>query len=65
MSHASAHKPDRIIVPLAAMDLRDHFAAMAMQAMMTSELYSISSNEQLSGWAYETADAMLAERNKP
>lgn len=47
------------------MTLRDYFAAKAMAAMLTIEDVHLNYGEsQLARWAYEQADAMLAERNK-
>jgi hypothetical protein len=49
------------------MSLRDYFAAKAMQGYMMSPFTCeqvAKSNESLAVWSYETADAMLAERNK-
>jgi hypothetical protein len=43
------------------MSLRDYFAAKAMQTWMTE--YQ-ASDESVAEWAYRTADAMLAEREK-
>ena len=51
--------------PADGMSLRDYFAAKAMAAMLTIEDVHLNYVEsQLARWAYEQADAMLAERNK-
>jgi len=42
------------------MTLRDHFAAKAMQGMLTKS----SAYESIAQYAYKMADAMLKERNK-
>ena len=48
------------------MSLRDWFAGMALQGILTCEQVHVttnqSSNEELSSCAYELADAMLAAR---
>jgi hypothetical protein len=50
---------------LSGMDLRDYFAAKAMQAAATnSDGANGFTFEQRAQWAYQQADAMLAERNK-
>lgn len=51
------------------MDLRDYFAAKAMQALVSKEgRYGFHNNqedfEDLPMYAYSMADAMLKERNK-
>jgi hypothetical protein len=50
---------------LSGMDLRDYFAAKAMQAAATNPVgadhFTFSERAR---WAYEQADAMLQERNK-
>jgi len=43
------------------MTLRDHFAGMAMQGLMS---YEFSSYQQTAAVAYHLANAMLEERNK-
>ena len=50
--------------------LRDHFAGLAMQAAFTFMLNGsghahIDKGEAVASAAYEVADAMLQERNKP
>ena len=44
------------------LELRDYFAAMAMQGWIASNVEV--SNKQFAEAAYEMADAMLAEREK-
>lgn len=50
------------------MDLRDYFAAKAMQAIITRCDDKSSEIEHIDSWignySYVVADAMLAERNK-
>lgn len=47
------------------MTLRDYFAAKAMAAMLSLEDVHLNWGEsQLAKWAYQQADAMLAERNR-
>ena len=45
-------------------DLRDHFAAMAMQGVIVADVNALSSNSDISRYSYEMADAMLKEREK-
>lgn len=45
------------------MTLRDYFAAKAMQGMLAAGEGVPS--EKLAKWAYDVADAMLAERDAP
>jgi hypothetical protein len=47
------------------MTLRDWFAGMAMQAHITHEGSDDINEPGVARWAYEMADAMLAERSKP
>jgi hypothetical protein len=48
------------------MTLRDYFAAKAMAAVIaTPEGFTVNGAPHLAEIAYEMADAMLAERNKP
>jgi hypothetical protein len=42
--------------------LRDYFAGLAMQALLAPARSPTS--EVIASWAYEMADAMLAERDK-
>lgn len=44
------------------MTLRDYFAGQALMGMM--EKYSQTNCDIVSGWSYQFADAMIAERNK-
>jgi len=47
------------------MTLRDHFAGLAMQGMISSGNLPVSvSDEEIADAAYEMADLMLKERNK-
>ena len=46
------------------MTLRDHFAGLAMQGLLTAEVVGEYSNEHVADIAYVIADAMLKERNK-
>lgn len=48
------------------MDLRDYFAAKAMQAILSNkELFlKVRSSDGLANNAYSIADAMMKERNK-
>lgn len=41
------------------MDLRDYFAAKAMQAMLTESIHGV---EGVAKWSYEVADAMMKAR---
>lgn len=45
-------------------DLRDYFAAMAMQGLIIADVNALSSNSDISRYSYEMADAMLKEREK-
>lgn len=43
--------------------LRDHFAGLAMQSVMTGEDYKhVKTVEDYAKWSYAVADAMLKER---
>jgi hypothetical protein len=44
--------------------LRDHFAGMAMQGLLSSTTGAYKRNDNIPVWAYQMADAMLAEREK-
>ena len=44
--------------------LRDHFAGLAMQGLLTAEIVGDYSNEHVAEIAYVIADAMLKERAK-
>ena len=46
------------------MTMRDHFAGLAMQGLLTAEEVGEYSNEHVADIAYLIADAMLKERNK-
>ena len=46
------------------MSIRDHFAGLAMQGLLTAELVGEYSNEHVADISYLIADAMLKERNK-
>ncbi len=46
------------------MDLRDYFAAKAMQGIVDSSIESGLETQQIAESSYRIADAMLAERNK-
>ncbi len=46
------------------MTLRDYFAAKAMQGMSSIPQTLDEKDENLARWAYNMADAMLAERAK-
>ena len=44
--------------------LRDHFAGMAMQGLLSSTTGTYKRNDSIPVWAYQMADAMLVEREK-
>ena len=46
------------------MELRDYFAAKAMQGICASEELRFTSAKRIASMAYQIADAMLAERQK-
>ena len=46
------------------MTMRDHFAGLAMQGLLTAEIVGDYSNDHVAEIAYVIADAMLKERNK-
>ena len=46
------------------MTMRDHFAGLAMQGLLTAELVGEYSNEHVADIAYLIADAILKERAK-
>jgi len=46
------------------MTLRDHFAGLAMQGLLSSTTGAYKRNDNIPVWAYQMADAMLAEREK-
>ena len=45
------------------MDLRDYFAAKAMQGLLTAEIVGEYSNEHVANIAYQIADAMMKARD--
>ena len=45
------------------MDLRDYFAAKAMQGILSDPDLAIN-NEKIAEWAYTLAEAMMKERKK-
>jgi len=47
------------------MSLRDYFAGQALAGMSAHPNIGEVSSEKLAHWAYDQADAMLAERRKP
>jgi hypothetical protein len=61
---------DKFLVPFTGMDLRDYFAAKAMQAIMTNDTLLIEASEyrdtgsefSVATLAYEQADAMIKIR---
>jgi hypothetical protein len=62
---ASGSYPNGEIVPgRPGMTLRDYFAAGAMSAMLGQDAKGNWSNDKIAEWAYDTADAMLAQRNR-
>ncbi len=44
--------------------IRDHFAGLAMQAMIAADVREVYANGDVAEIAYKQADAMLAEREK-
>lgn len=46
------------------MDLRDYFAAKAMQALLVNDPDSVATDALISKDAYEIADAMMKAREK-
>ena len=46
------------------MDLRDYFAAKAMQALLNSSYYQSADDDKIAKYAYEAADAMMEARLK-
>lgn len=49
---------------LESLTLRDHFAGLAMQGLLTAEIVGDYSNEHVAEIAYLIANAMLKERAK-
>jgi hypothetical protein len=45
-------------------ELRDHFAALAMQGLLAANPETRCAYADCAKWAYAQADAMIAERNK-
>ncbi len=43
--------------------LRDHFAGLAMQALLSSKKYCSLTPDKISEYAYEQADSMILKRN--
>lgn len=44
--------------------LRDKFAGLAMQSVMTGEYYKqVETADEIAKWAYDIADAMIKERS--
>jgi hypothetical protein len=46
------------------MTLRDHFAGLAMQGLLSADLENKWDEEDCAEFAYQQADAMLKERSK-
>ena len=46
------------------MDLRDYFAAKAMQALLNSSYYQSADDDKIAEYSYEAADAMMEARSK-
>lgn len=46
------------------MNMRDHFAGMAMQAYINTDLATMHDDEDIAQWSYAAADAMMEERLK-
>ena len=46
------------------MDLRDYFAAKAMQSLIHSDDEALSTKEDVAVWAYEFADVMMIARGQ-
>lgn len=46
------------------MDLRDYFAARALQGLLTDESISGARKSDVAKWSYEYADAMMEARKK-
>ena len=47
----------------AGMELRDYFAAKAMQSLLTNHEYINLTMDIISSWSYQYADAMMEARN--
>lgn len=61
--HSHVHTDGRVFQE-DGMELRDYFAAKAMQGICVSEELRFTSAERIAGMSYQIADAMLAERAK-
>lgn len=48
----------------AANDLRDHFAGLAMQGIISQQDWVTFENAAVAEWSYAQADAMIEIRNK-
>ncbi len=44
------------------MSVRDHFAGLAMAALLGTEMYANTDSDIISGWAYAQADSMIRAR---
>ena len=55
----------RVAPLLAAIDLRDYFAAKAMHASMGLDPAGAATADEHAKWAYDMADAMLKARETP
>lgn len=57
------------MMPMGGMTLRDHFAEKALAALILKDKdyanCGAAAVPKMAQWAYEYADAMLAEREKP
>lgn len=61
----TAEQRETVYMQSSGMTLRDYFAAKAMQGMFSADtLESVIPTEKKAQFAYEMADAMLAERDK-
>lgn len=47
---------------MSGLSIRDYFAAKAMQGMNANEFFNADDWQSIAEYAYEMADAMLAER---
>ena len=56
--------PDMPVDGGPGMSLRDWFAGMAMQGMLSNSLMRISSNPEAALTAYSIADAMIVQRER-
>jgi hypothetical protein len=50
--------------PIQGMDLRDYFAAKAMQGLLTHPKLGARDPVEIAGWAYDQADCMMKERDE-